>query len=385
MVRTCHLDTCPVGIATQRPGAPRAVRGHAGDGRGVHASGRTGGPRAARVSGPPFARRRRSAVSTCSARARSTRPRASSTSGRSFAGRSESAVPSPPMPSSARVGARRPAVRRRPGRRSATARTWSSTSPSRTATAPSGRDSAEQIGRTFGMVAPPGSVRARFHGAAGQSFGAFLADGIELRLTGEANDYVGKGMGGGRIVDRAHRPTTPASRGSPATRCCTARPAESSSSPAAPASGSPCGTRVRWPWSRAWDDHACEYMTGGTVVVLGPVGRNLAAGMTGGELFVHDPHHHVPIRLNPELVEAKAASAGALERLHLLVRRHHELTGSVRAAALLAEWDRRAGEMVHVRPRPDLATIVGVQEGTRATATQVRDVSARPLRSVGTS
>ena len=132
-------------------------------------------------------------------------------------------------------------------------------------------------------------------------------------------------------------------------------------------------------------DHACEYMTGGTVVVLGPVGRNLAAGMTGGELFVHDPHGHVPIRLNPELVEAKAASVGALERLHLMVRRHHELTGSARAAALLAEWDRHAEEMLHVRPRPDLASIVGVQEGTRVTATQSRDASVRPLRSVGTA
>ena len=101
--------------------------------------------------------------------------------------------------------------------------------------------------------------------------------------------------------------------------------------------------------------------------------------MTGGELFVHDPHHHVPMRLNPELVEAKAASIGALERLHLLVRRHQELTGSTRAAALLAAWDRHSGEMVHVRPRSDLATIVGVQEGTR-TAAPVRDASARPLR-----
>ena len=119
--------------------------------------------------------------------------------------------------------------------------------------------------------------------------------------------------------------------------------------------------------------------------MLGPVGRNVAAGMTGGELFVHDADGRVPIRLNPELVEAKAASPEALERLHLLVRRHHELTGSARAASLLAEWDRHAGEMLHVRPRPDLATIVGVQEGTRVTATQVRDATSRPLRSVRTS
>ncbi len=130
-------------------------------------------------------------------------------------------------------------------------------------------------------------------------------------------------------------------------------------------------------------DHACEYMTGGTVVVLGPVGRNLAAGMTGGELFVHDPDGGVPIRLNPELVEARAASTDALARLRRLVERHFEFTGSARAAALLAAWDAHAGEMLQVLPRIDLATIVGVQEGTRI-APQARDAASRPLRSVRT-
>jgi glutamate synthase (ferredoxin) len=131
-------------------------------------------------------------------------------------------------------------------------------------------------------------------------------------------------------------------------------------------------------------DHGCEYMTGGTVVVLGPVGRNLAAGMTGGELFVHDPDDGVPMRLNPELVEARTASSEALERLRRLVVRHHELTGSARAAALLAAWDLHATEMLHVQPRLDLAAIVGVQEGTRVTAAQTRDSAPRPLRAVRT-
>ena len=132
-------------------------------------------------------------------------------------------------------------------------------------------------------------------------------------------------------------------------------------------------------------DHACEYMTGGTVVVLGSVGRNLAAGMTGGELFVHDAAGGVPIRLNPELVEARSPSTDALERLRRLVERHHELTGSARAATLLAGWDIQSGEMLHVVPRLDLATIVGVQEGTRVTASQERDRTPRPLRAVRTS
>jgi glutamate synthase (NADPH/NADH) large chain len=93
----------------------------------------------------------------------------------------------------------------------------------------------------------------------------------------------------------------------------------------------------------------------------------------------------VPIRLNPELVEARAASAEALARLRRSVQRHRELTGSTRAAALLASWDLHSPAMVHVRPRPDLATIVAGQEGTRAAATRSPETPARSLRAVRTS
>ena len=239
------------------------------------------------------------------------------------------------------------------------------------------------IGKTFGMVTPPGSARAHFRGAAGQSFGAFLADGIELRLTGEANDYVGKGMGGGRIaitapLDDAGDPWLAGNTvlyGATGGELFIAgrageRFAVRNSGAVAVVEGV--------------GDHACEYMTGGTVVVLGPVGRNLAAGMTGGELFVHDPDRRVPIRLNPELVEATTASVEALERLRRLVQRHRDLTGSARAASLLAGWDAHAGEMLHIQPRLDLAAIVGVQEGTVVTAAQTREAATRPLRSVRT-
>jgi len=239
------------------------------------------------------------------------------------------------------------------------------------------------IGRTFGMVPPPGSVRARFHGAAGQSFGAFLADGVELRLTGEANDYVGKGMGGGRITIAA----PPDDAGEPWLAGNTVLYGATGGELFV---AGRAGERFAVRNSGALEvvegvgDHACEYMTGGTVVVLGPVGRNLAAGMTGGELFVHDPAGRVPIRLNPELVEARATSGEALARLRRSVQRHHELTGSTRARALLATWDLHAHEMVHVQPRPDLATIAGEQEGTRAAAGRSTE-PARSLRAVRTS
>jgi glutamate synthase (ferredoxin) len=383
MVRTCHLDTCPVGIATQRPelrakfaGTPEMVeafmRAVAQEVRELLAClgfrtlddviGRVELLRARDVDAPahlldvesllrrPLGERRSLATDAI------VRP-ASVLGDRLF----DTAWPA--IRDGAHVELELPIAN---GDRAVGARLGGA------------------IGRKFGMAAPPGSVRARFHGTAGQSFGAFLADGIELRLTGEANDYVGKGMGGGRIAIAA----PPDDAGDPWLAGNTVLyGATGGELFIAGRTGERFAVRNSGALAvvEGVGDHACEYMTGGTVVVLGPVGRNLAAGMTGGELFVHDPQRHVPIRLNPELVEARPASPEALERLRLLVRRHHDLTGSARAAALLTEWDRHAAAMLHVRPRPDLAMIVGVQEGTRVTATQSRDESARPLRSVGTS
>src|SRR5207247_4329060 len=144
------------------------------------------------------------------------------------------------------------------------------------------------IAKQFGSQPPPGRVRARFEGVAGQSFGAFLAAGVELNLVGEANDYVGKSMSGGRIAIRP--PENDA--GDPVlvgNTClygatggelyCAGRAGERfavrNSGAVAVVEGA--------------GDHACEYMTNGTVVVLGETGRNLGAGMSGGQAYVYDP------------------------------------------------------------------------------------------------
>ena len=153
------------------------------------------------------------------------------------------------------------------------------------------------IGIEWGDGLPPGSVQARYTGVAGQSFGAFLADGVTLELTGEANDYVGKGMGGGRIVirppaDDAGQPTLAGNTllyGATGGQLFVAgrvgeRFAVRNSGAVAVVEGT--------------GDHCCEYMTGGTVVVLGPVGYNLGAGMTGGEAYVYDPEGRLGARLN---------------------------------------------------------------------------------------
>jgi glutamate synthase (ferredoxin) len=383
MVRTCHLDTCPVGIATQRPelrakfaGTPEMVTAFmtavAEEVRALLAClgfrtldaviGRADLLRV-RACGAPDAR--------LDVRPLLRRPRGERRSV------SSDAIARPTSPLGDRVFDEAwPAVR--------DGGSVELDLPIANVDRAVGARLGGAIGKAFGASTPPGSARVRFHGSAGQSFGAFLSDGVELRLVGEANDYVGKGMGGGRIVIAP----PPNDAGDPSLAGNTVLyGATGGELFVAGRTGERFAVRNSGALAvvEGVGDHACEYMTGGTVVVLGSVGRNLAAGMTGGELFVHDAAGGVSIRLNPELVEARSPSTDALERLRRLVERHHELTGSARAATLLAGWDIHSAEMLHVVPRLDLATIVGVQEGTRVTASQERDRTPRPLRAVRTS
>jgi glutamate synthase (ferredoxin) len=202
----------------------------------------------------------------------------------------------------------------------------------------------------FGARPPRGSVTVRLTGEAGQSFGCFLGHGIELHLTGEANDYVGKGMAGGRIVVRP--------------------PADDAGDPVL--AGNTClygatggdlflagsaGERfaVRNSGASAVvegvGDHACEYMTGGTVVILGPVGWNVGAGMTGGIAFVWDPARELAARLNTQLVEADRPDGSQLMELRWLVERHFELTDSPRARELLASWPESVQDFWAITPK----------------------------------
>ncbi|MGI9023593.1 MAG: glutamate synthase subunit alpha, partial [Acidimicrobiales bacterium] len=115
-------------------------------------------------------------------------------------------------------------------------------------------------------------------------------------------------------------------------------------------------------------DHACEYMTGGTIAVLGPVGYNLGAGMTGGRAFLWDPDGLLATRLNPALVEAARPDAELLEELRWMVERHHELTGSPRAAALLDDWAGTEADVWLVAPI-DLVRRMEAQRASRVEAT----------------
>jgi glutamate synthase (ferredoxin) len=229
----------------------------------------------------------------------------------------------------------------------------------------------------FGADAPRGSARVRFDGSAGQSFGAFLAQGVELELVGEANDYVGKGMGGGVIVIRPPADdktlATGTGRGSStvlAGNTCLYG-ATGGELYVAGAVGERFAVRNSGAVAvvEAVGDHCCEYMTGGTVVVLGRIGYNLGAGMTGGQAFLWDPLvERVLTRVNPDLVAVLRPEHDDLEELRWLVEHHLELTGSLRADLLLSDWEATTDQLWHVVPRTRAETLVETAARRVATA-----------------
>jgi glutamate synthase (ferredoxin) len=229
-----------------------------------------------------------------------------------------------------------------------------------------GNDDRAVGARLGGVLAKAGtgeSFHYRFEGTAGQSFGAFLSAGIEFVLDGEANDYVGKSLSGGRIVIRPPADDT----GDP---CLAGNTVLYGATGGELFLAGSAGERFAVRNSGATavvegvGSNACEYMTNGTVVILGPVGRNIGAGMTGGEAFVHDPERLLDVRLNGQLVVAEELDEAAAERLRVFVARHHEHTGSARAARLLAEWPRCVGEFRLIRPREEVRRIEAEAEGT---------------------
>ncbi len=204
--------------------------------------------------------------------------------------------------------------------------------------------------RWGGAGLPDNTIDISLTGSAGQSFGAFLPRGITLRLRGDANDYLGKGLSGGRII-AAPDPAAPFPaeqhviagnvigygatggemllRGVVGERFCVRN-----SGATAVAEGS--------------GDHGCEYMTGGRVVILGPVGRNFAAGMSGGIAYLLDPDER---RVNTEMADLEKLTITDSDFLLDLVTRHQQETGSSVAAGLLADWSAALARFRRVMPR----------------------------------
>jgi glutamate synthase domain-containing protein 3 len=189
---------------------------------------------------------------------------------------------------------------------------------------------------------PDGHVHLRFRGSAGQSFGAFATHGMHLDLEGEANDYVGKGLSGGELSIRPFRQAAYVSAthentilgntclyGATAGRLFAAGQAASrfavrNSGAIAVIEGA--------------GNHCCEYMTGGMVVVLGPVGRNFGAGMSNGVAYVLDETGEFTGRVNTDMVRVDGCDEADQQQLLLLVHEHQERTGSARARQLIAQW-----------------------------------------------
>ncbi|KXS35296.1 MAG: glutamate synthase subunit alpha [Idiomarina sp. T82-3] len=212
-----------------------------------------------------------------------------------------------------------------------------------------------------GMASHP--IQLDFLGTAGQSFGAFNAGGLKLKLTGDANDYVGKGMAGGRIVIRPRPGVTFASHDATIMGNTCLYGATGGQLYAAGCAGERFAVRNSGATAvvEGIGDHGCEYMTGGIVVVLSECGINFGAGMTGGFAYLRDKHGDLHRRLNTELVEAVAVDKPIIkEHLRGLINEHHEATQSEYSRMLLTEFDTRVNEFVIVKPKSaDMASILG--------------------------
>ncbi len=203
---------------------------------------------------------------------------------------------------------------------------------------------------------PQGAINVTFRGSAGQSFGAFLIQGVHFTLMGEANDYVGKGLAGGIIALRPEEDAAYVWRKNYIAGNTCLYGATGGALYAAGRAGERFAVRN----SRAYavvegvDGHGCEYMTGGVVVVLGPTGYNFGAGMTGGQAFVLDDAQRPQFlsRLNDELVYAtRVEDETARITLRRMVEAHYQHTQSPLAAELLADWDAALVRFWHVRPK----------------------------------
>ncbi|MDX1932026.1 MAG: glutamate synthase-related protein, partial [Capsulimonadales bacterium] len=212
-----------------------------------------------------------------------------------------------------------------------------------------------EVAKRYGAKGlPEDTIRIHFVGSAGQSFGAFLAGGMSLTLEGEANDYLGKGMSGGRIV--VHPPS--GASFDPAANVIAGNTLLYGATGGEVYLAGTVGERFAVRNSGATavvegvGDHGCEYMTGGTIVVLGNTGRNFAAGMSGGVAYVYDPDGRFPVRINREqnlLLETPEGEEA--EALFRLISRHAGFTGSPRARDLLANWETACGRFVKVISR----------------------------------
>ena len=211
-----------------------------------------------------------------------------------------------------------------------------------------------EITRRYGSAGlPDDTIHLTLLGSAGQSFGAFLAPGVTMHVHGDANDYLGKGMSGGRIV------VTPPEGATflPHNNVIVGNVVLYGATGGEAYFHGTAGERfaVRNSGGKAVvegvGDHGCEYMTGGVVVVLGPTGNNFAAGMSGGLAYVYDETELFDTRCNLDMVDVESVwQEEDVKRLHAMIESHFRFTGSQRAAQILENWESRLPLFVKVMP-----------------------------------
>jgi glutamate synthase (ferredoxin) len=211
-----------------------------------------------------------------------------------------------------------------------------------------------EVTRRYGAAGlPDDTIRLHFKGAAGQSFGAFMPKGITFELEGDANDYIGKGLSGAKLVvyppkGSTFRPEENIIIGNVALYGATSGEAFISG-----VAGERFGVRNSGVTAvvEGIGDHGCEYMTGGTVVVIGVTGRNFAAGMSGGVAYVLDEAGDFAVRCNKEMATLHGLAEDDVAELKRLLERHAELTRSLRARDILARWEAFAPKFIKVLPK----------------------------------
>ena len=200
---------------------------------------------------------------------------------------------------------------------------------------------------------PEDTVHLHFQGSAGQSFGAFVPKGVTLELEGDANDYVGKGLSGGKIIVYPPKGSTFVAEENIIIGNVALYGATSGEVYISGVAGERFGVRNSGVTTvvEAVGDHACEYMTGGKVVVLGPTGRNFAAGMSGGVAYVLDESGDFATRCNTQMVALEALEGEEINDLRELIQRHADYTQSQKAALVLANWSEMLPQFVKVMPK----------------------------------
>ena len=226
-----------------------------------------------------------------------------------------------------------------------------------------------EVTKRFGGAGlPDDTIRVNFTGSAGQSFGAFIPRGITLSLAGEANDFVGKGLSGGRLIVRPPRNAAFAAEENVIIGNVALYGATSGEAFVRGVAGERFAVRNSGADAvvEGVGDHGCEYMTGGRVIVLGQTGRNFAAGMSGGIAYVLDPDGSFALNCNIDMVALEhLEEAAEIELVRGLIARHVELTDSAVGERVLQSWATSHRQLVVVMPR-DFKRVKAAEAKARA-------------------